>query len=118
MKMNVWTAMFALATVLRAADLPVVLSHLVTGPAAHVEMTNTAVQPVTAWSLAITTHLPSGRTRREVLTADGYLSEVTHGLPGSSEQVERLLPRQSRTIALDPLPPDASVVIIAVVLDD
>jgi hypothetical protein len=53
-----------------------------------------------------------------VQTADGYLSEATHGLSGSSERLERLLPGQSRQIPLDPLPPDATLQVIAVVMDD
>jgi hypothetical protein len=103
---------------LAAADLPVTLSQVVTGPSSHVTLTNTAGQAVTAWALATTTRAETGRTRREVETADGYLSEITHGLPGSSERLERLLPRQSRQIALDPLPAGAAVEVIAVVLDD
>ena len=107
-----------LAGVLSAADFPVVLSHLATGPNAHVDMTNTADQPVTAWSLAVTTQPESGRTHREVQTADGYLSEATHGLAGSSERLERLMPGQARQLSLDALPPDATVQLVAVVLDD
>jgi hypothetical protein len=113
----VWCAAL-LTGALSAADFPVVLSHLATGPSAHVDLTNTAEQPVTAWSLAVTTHPDSGRTHREVQTADGYLSEATHGLAGSSEPLERLLPGQSRQIPLDPLPPDATLQVIAVVMDD
>jgi len=94
----------ALGGWLAAADLPVTISQVATGPASHVTLTNTASQPVTAWALATTTRTETGRTRREVETADGYLSEITHGLAGSSERLERLLPRQSRQIALDPLP--------------
>jgi hypothetical protein len=108
----------ALGGWLAAADLPVTISQVATGPASHVMLTNTANQPVTAWALATTTRAETGRTHREVETADGYLSELTHGLAGSSERLERLLPRQSRQIALDPLPAGAVVEVIAVVLDD
>jgi len=107
----------AVATV-TATDFPLTLSRLVTGASSSVRLTNTAAQPVTAWSLATTTVSGDGRTRREVETVDGYLSEVTEGLPGSSARLDRLLPGQSREIALAPLPADATVEIIAVVLDD
>jgi hypothetical protein len=111
-------SVLALGGSVAAADLPVTISRIVTGPAAHVTLTNTTTHPVTAWALATTTRAETGRTRREVETADGYLSEITHGLPGSSERLERLLPRESREIALDPLPAGAVVEVIAVVLDD
>jgi hypothetical protein len=101
-----------------AADLPVTVGQLVVGPQAHVTVTNTAPQPVTAWALAILTHPESGRTRREVETIDGYLSEATHGLGGAATRLERLMPGESRVLPLDPLPQDAAVEIAAVVLDD
>jgi hypothetical protein len=100
------------------SDMPLSVGPLVTGPPSRVQLTNTSRQPVTAWSLAATTHAEGGRTHREVYTVDGYLSEATHGLPGASEQLERLLPGQSREIALDPLPPGATVEVVAAVLDD
>jgi hypothetical protein len=109
--MAAWLAAFA-------PDLPLTVSGLVSGPKSRVTLTNTAKQPVTAWSLATITLQPDGKTRREIETVDGYLSEVTRGIPGSSERRERLLPGQARQIALDPLPPDAKVEILAVVLDD
>jgi hypothetical protein len=102
-----------------AADaLPLTADHLVTGPHAHVTLTNTARQPVTAWALAIVTHPAPGRTHREIETVDGYLSEATHGIAGAPERLERLAPGQSRDIALDPVPDDATVEVAAVVLDD
>jgi hypothetical protein len=107
----------AVATV-TATDFPLTLSQLVTGPSSSVRLTNTAAQPVTAWSLATTTVSGDGRTRREVETVDGYLSEVTEGLPGSSSRLDRLLPGQSREIALAPLSADAKVEIIVAVLED
>jgi hypothetical protein len=100
------------------ADLPLTVSHIVTGPDSRVTLTNTAAQPVTAWSLATITRASNGRTHREVWTADGYLSEVTHGLNGASERLERLMPRQSREITVDPLPDGATVEVAAVVMDD
>jgi len=109
----------ALTTAIAQTTIPVAVSDLVTGPQSHVRLTNTASQPVTAWSLAITTtSRDSNRTHREVETADGYLSEVTQGLPGSSERLERLMPGQSREISLDPLPDGTRVEIVAAVLDD
>ena len=60
----------------------------------------------------------SKSTHREVETIDGYLSEATHGIQGTAERLERLMPQQSRVIQLDPLPQDATVEIVAVVLDD
>lgn len=101
-----------------AADLPLTTSHLVAGTNSRVTLTNTANQPVTAWGLATITHPAGGRTHREVEIADGYLSEATHGLPGATERLERLMPGQSREISLDPVPEGAAVEIIAVVLDD
>jgi len=107
-----------ISTVLTAADAPLTVSDVVTGPSSHVRLTNTTTQPVTAWSLAATTRSTSGRTHREVYTSDGYLSEVTHGLPGAAEQLERLMPGESRQIPLDALQPGATVDVIAAVLAD
>jgi hypothetical protein len=98
--------------------LPLAVSALVKGPQSHVTLTNTAHQPVTAWALATLIPQDNGRVRREIETVDGYMSEVTHGLPGSSERLERLLPGQARQIALDPLPDTATVEVVAVVLAD
>jgi hypothetical protein len=113
-------AMFAviLAISLTAESLPLVADHVVTGPQSHVTLTNTARQPITAWAMAVLTHPEPGRTHRDVETVDGYLSELTHGIAGSSERLERLMPGQSRQIAMDPMPPDATVEIVAVILDD
>ncbi len=107
-----------LAAAAYATEIPVTVSNLVTGPKSRVQLTNTSKQPITAWVLATTTHAVGGRNHRELYTADGYLSEVTHGLPGASERLERLMPGESRDLPLDPLPSDATVEIIAVVLDD
>ena len=101
-----------------AADLPVSTSALVTGPNSRVTLTNTTDQPVTAWALATVTHPSGDRTHREVEIADGYLSEATHGLPGSTERLERLAPGQSRQIPLAPVPAEATVEIVAVVLEN
>lgn len=108
----------AVSAAAAAADSPLNVSDVVTGPSSHVRLTNTATQPVTAWSLAATTASDSGRTHREVYTSDGYLSEVTHGLPGANARLERIMPGESRQVALDPLQPGAMVDLIAAVLDD
>ena len=103
---------------LSAAGLPLVASHLVTGPASHVELTNTGTRPVTAWSVAITTHPEDGRTRRVVQSGDAYLAEVTRDLPRSSPHLDWILPGQSRRLPLDPQPADATAEVMAVVLED
>jgi hypothetical protein len=108
----------ALISTVLAADVPVTVSDVVTGPSSHVRLTNTASQPVTAWSLAATTRSDNGRIHREIYTADGYLSEVTHGLPGATERLERLMPGESRQVALDALQPGTTVDVIAAVLED
>jgi hypothetical protein len=104
--------------VVAAADLPLTVSHIVTGSPGHVTLTNKAAQAVTAWSLVTITRVDNSRTHREVETVDGYLSEITHGLPGATERLERLLPGQSRELVMDALPEGATVEIAAVVLDD
>jgi len=101
-----------------AAEMPLKVSDVATGAASRVRVTNTASQPVTAWSLAATSQAESGRTHREVFTVDGYLSELTHGLPGASAHLERLMPGESRQIAIDTQPAGTTVDVIAAVLDD
>jgi len=107
-----------LAVVVYASDMPMTVGQVVAGAPGHVQVTNISGQAVTAWSLAVITRPDTGRTHREVYTADAYLSEATHGLPGSSERLERLLPGQARQLPLDPLPSGATVEVVAVVLDD
>jgi hypothetical protein len=107
-----------LGSAVDAADLPLVASHLATGPASQVRLTNTGSQTVNAWSLAITTPSGEGRTRQEVRTVDAYLSEVTRGIAGFPEKLDSLSAGQTRVIQLDPLPADASARIVAVVLED
>jgi len=112
---------FLLAAVLATAvtaEMPVVISDLDTGPASHVKIENTARQPVTAWSIAVTSQKPQGGMHREVYTTEGYLSEVTHGLPKAAERLERLMPGETRDLPLDPLPEGAKASVIAAVLDD
>lgn len=102
----------------QAPEPPVIVSNLMTGPSSHVRITNASRQPVTAWSLAATTETSDGRTHREVYTTDGYLSEVTYGLPQAAVHLERLMPGESRELSIDPLPEGARVDVIAAVLDD
>jgi len=118
MSMRTSLMTLGLAAAVVASDMPMTVGQLVTGPSSHVQVTNTGTQAITAWSLAATTHAEGGRNHQDVYTTDGYLSEVTHGLPGSTERLERLLPGQSRQLPLDALPSDATVDVIAVVLDD
>jgi predicted transcriptional regulator len=112
------TLLLASAAANAAAQMPLTVGDVVTGPASHVRVTNTSSQPVTAWSLAATSKSPSGGTHREVYTTDGYLSEMTHGIPGSDPRLERLLPGQSRELPLDPLPAGSTVEVIVAVLDE
>jgi len=119
--MSIRMLLFALLTsiaAVQAAESPLIISDLVTGDASHVRITNSVSQPVTAWSLAAMTETAPGRTHREVYTTDGYLSEVTHGLPRAAERLERLMPGESRDLPLDPLPAGAKVEVVATVLDD
>jgi hypothetical protein len=90
----------------------------VTGASSHVELANTGSRAVTAWSVGITTHPQEGKTHREFHTADAYLAEVTRDLPRSSPHLDWLAPGESRTLPLDPQPADATVQVMAVVLDD
>jgi hypothetical protein len=103
---------------LRAAELPVVTSHLVTGPNSHVDLTNNSNQPVTAWTLVVTTTQPDGTVHRTTETIDAYLSEVTKEFAGMSARVESLLPGQTREIAIDPAGAGAAAEVTAVVLQD
>jgi hypothetical protein len=117
------TLLIATALTLGAGEpaqqaLPVAAGQLATGPSSRVRITNTGTQPVTAWSLAITTHPEEGKTHRVVQTSDAYLADVTRDLPRSSPHLDWLRPGQSFEIPLDPQPPDASVAVMAVVLED
>jgi hypothetical protein len=113
----VWPVFLALSLDAYAAEMPLVVDQLVTGASSHVRLTNTGRQPITAWSLAASS-TDNGTTRRVVHTADGYLSEITHGLPQSSNLLDRIQPGESRDFPLDPLPAGSTVDIVAVVLDD
>ena len=105
------------AVLTAASDMPLRVGDVVTGAQSRVRVTNTSSQPVTAWSLAAISRTATG-SHREVYSADGYLSEVTHGLPGANERIERIMPGETRELPLDPLPPGSTVEVIAAVLDD
>jgi hypothetical protein len=107
-----------LAITVRGAELPLVVSDLTTGLNSHLRLTNTADQPVTAWSLAITTPVVDGQSRRFEESVDAYLSEITRDLTGSTDKLDRLLPGQAREISLQQVPAGSSVEVIAVVLQD
>jgi hypothetical protein len=115
---HVFSAVLLAASAVSAAEMPLKVSDLVTGPPTHVRVSNTSTQPITAWALAATSRSANGTTHREVYTTDGYLSEVTHGLPGAEARLERLMPGESRQLPLDPLPAGSTVEAIAVILDD
>jgi hypothetical protein len=110
--------MWAVAVPARAADLPVVASRFVTGPTSHIDLTNTSSQPVTAWTLVVTTMEKDGRTHRAVETIDAYLSEVTREIAGTSDKVDRLMPGQTREIMLDQVAAGATAEVTAVILED
>src|SRR5262249_41915588 len=106
-----------LSTNLFADEFPMTADHLVTGPNSRIMLMNTGNQPITSWALAITTSTATGQ-HREQWTVHGYLSEVTHGLPGAANPLERLLPGEAREVPLDPVVKGATVEIVMVVLDD
>jgi hypothetical protein len=116
--MSLLAAILTFASILQSEALPVVAGRLTTGSSSRVQLTNTGSQPVDAWSLAITTHPEEGRTHRVVQTSDAYLAEVTRDLPRSSSHLDWLRPGESVDVPLDPQPTDATVQVMAVVLED
>ncbi len=116
--MSAYAALVLSSALLAAESLPLVVTRTIPGPMSLVEVRNAADQPITAWSLATTTPSPGGGAHRVVETIDGYLSEVTQGLPGSSARTSRLLPGETRGIPVDPIPAGATVEVFAVVLED
>jgi hypothetical protein len=107
----------AIAVPAPAADLPVVASRLVTGPASHIDLTNTSAQPVTAWTLVLITTEADGRVRQSTQTIDAYMSEITRDV-AINDKVDRLMPGQTREIMLDPIPAGTTAEITAVILED
>lgn len=107
-----------LAAVVVAPDLPVKVTKVTSAAqGSRIQLTNVSDRGVTAWAVATST-TSGDRTHREVTTADGYLSELTHGLPGASAQLERLAPGEVREIAVETIPAGATVEIVAAVMDD
>jgi hypothetical protein len=117
MSIRFWPILLMLSASASAADPPLTVSQLVTGASSRVRVTNNGSQAITAWSLAAIS-TTGERTHREVYTADGYLSEITHGLPGSSDLLDRLGPGEARELPLDPLPEGSTVEVVAIVFDD
>jgi hypothetical protein len=99
-----------------AAEFPASI-RLAAGSPARVELTNTGVQPITAWSFTVSTPGTNG-VHHETHTADVYLSEVTGSLPGAEPHLGRIMPGQARVLPIDVTGPDASVHIDALVLQD
>ncbi len=107
-----------LAALTAAPDMPVKVTRVTSGAqGGRIQLTNVSNRGVTAWAVATST-TSGDRTHREVATADGYLSELTHGLPGASSQLERLAPGEVRDIAVETIPAGATVEIVAAVMDD
>jgi hypothetical protein len=109
-----WITAFLLAA-FYAADFPLALAK---SGSNQVELRNTGTQPINAWAFAITSPNASGGIHRVFHSADVYLSEVTGGLQGAAPHLQRLMPGGTRTVPTDPMPADASLQVIAVVLDD
>jgi hypothetical protein len=115
---TVLLVMSLLAAVVPAPDMPVKVTKVTAAAqGSRIQLTNVSERGVTAWAVATST-TSGDRTHREVATADGYLSELTHGLPGSSAQLERLAPGEVREIAVGAIPAGATVEIVAAVMDD
>jgi len=117
MSLQLLVPFIATSAVLAAPNLPLRVSDVSAGPSPHVRVTNTANQPITAWALAATTRTAGG-SHREVYSADGYLSEATHGLPNANPAIERIMPGESRDLPIEGLPAGATVEPFAVVLED
>src|SRR5687767_14351869 len=111
-----WPIALLLALVY-AADPPLT-ARAIPGPPSQVELRNTGTRPINAWAFAISAPNASGGIRRTFHSADVYMSEVTSGLQGAEAHLRVLRPGESRTVPVDPFPQEATVQVIAVVLDD
>jgi hypothetical protein len=109
-------ASLTLALAVFAAEFPATI-RLMPGSPARVELTNTGSQPITAWSFTVSTPTATG-VHHDTHSADVYLSEVTGNLPGAQPHLARILPGESRALPIDAASADASVQIIALVLQD
>lgn len=112
-----WAVALLIALVY-AADLPLAVGKITAGPPSQVELRNTGTQPINAWAFAVSSPNASGGIHREFHSSDVYMSEVTSGLQGAEPHLRMLQPGESRAFPVDPLPRDASVQVIAVVLGD
>ena len=112
------TWFIALLLSLVFAANPPLSAKAIPGPPSQVELRNTGTQPINAWAFAISSPNASGGIRRVVHSSDVYMSEVTSGLQGAEPHLRVLRPGESRGIPVYPLPQDASVQVLAVVLDD
>lgn len=101
-----------------AADVPLAVGKITVGPPSQVELRNTGTQPINAWAFAISSANPNGGIHRVFHSSDVYMSEVTGGLQGAEPHLRLLQPGESRALPVDPLPRDASVQVLAVVLED
>src|SRR5438876_7323180 len=109
-----WPAALLLAAV-SAAELPLAIAKVAPN---QVELRNTGTQAINAWAFAISSPNASGGIHRVFHSADVYMSEVTGDLHGAAPHLQRLMPGQSRAVPVDPIPADASLQLLAVVLDD
>src|SRR5687767_12339570 len=111
-----WPIALLLALVY-AADPPLT-ARAIPGPPSQVELRNTGTRPINAWAFAISAPNASGGIRRTFHSADVYMSEVTAEMQRAAPHLRVLKPGESRTVPVDPFPPNATVQVIAVVLDD
>src|SRR5206468_23307 len=107
----------ALMLTIVAVDLPLAVGNVTPG-STEVELRNTGSQPINAWAFAVSSPNASGGIHRVFHSSDVYLSEVTGGLQGAEQHLRLLQPGEARAVPVDALPRDASVQVVAVVLDD
>jgi len=110
-----WITALLFAAAVYAADYPLSLAK---SGSNQVELRNTGTQPINAWAFAVTSPNASGGIHRVFHSADVYLSEVTSGLQGAAPHLQRLMPGETRIVPTDSMPADASLQVVAVVLDD
>ena len=118
MSLQLFVPVLALSGVLAAAEMPLRVGDLVTGPPTHVRVTNTSTLAVTAWALAATI---AERQRRHSSAGlfGRRLSERGHARSAELERAHRAAhARRIARVALDPLPAGPTVDVIAAVLDD
>jgi hypothetical protein len=111
------TSAIALTLALLVAELPLVVGKAAAG-SSQVELRNTGTQSINAWAFAISSPNASGGIHRVFRSSDVYMSEVTGNLQGAEPHLRSLKAGESRAVPVDPLPANASVEVIAVVLED